>query len=831
MANISEADAKELCEQLMRADSEADVVQLLTDKGLWEDESSWRPLDDNPDNFGSAGNQQSRPEQAIVEKLVNSIDAKLMNEARLCKDISMERNPNGELKTVSSTNAPKSINEAREKYFGRKLIYEERQLSESISVVATGNKKRPCFSIIDDGEGQSPLRMPNTILSLNRGNKSEVPFVQGKHNMGGTGALPYCSEKHNLQLVISKRNPNLPSEESDTLNHHWGFTIVRRERPSGNRRASRYTYLAPLADDRSGSKKMIMHFGSDTFPIFPETNKAYSKQSGWGTLIKLYEYSANGFDSMMMRRTGLRTRMNILLPEPALPIRFHECRTDIFQGKESDFDRAMSGVIETLERSWHSNKEDKNVIYGGKTSFNVGKLEFSAKFYVFEDKASAEAYRKSEVIVFTYNGQCHSHKGKAFFGKRKLKNLHHLKDEIIVFVDCSEIDAEAQEELFMNSRDRFREQELYHKVIDRLESVLAENRKLIELAQEKYKRLLRSTSKDEDEEKSFAKTLENILKSNPDLIAFLKAGSRISSTDDDTEEETEKDYKGERFPTIFHFFRRKAGEESMQVAQIGSKAKILFETDANDDYFSRDSSEHPGIFTLYQLINGQKILAIENFDIQDPNLLRGIAYFSLPISKTYSAGESLEFIAEIDDENRTEPFVNKFTLRLVKEKPPKNRPEPREKGLELPKVHNVIQDNWNDHNFDKFTGITATPKIGQVQGKELYDYYFNMDNVYLQHTIKRRGEKEAKEVRQKFKIGMTLIAMAVIAQEKLQSSNRLFKEIEEQKNEADNTEKENLNEDILRRVALTTSAMGPFLLPIMEPYNLISVLEDEDEDE
>ena len=56
-----------------------------------------------------------------------------------------------------------------------------------------GEKPDPNIGIVDRGEGQSPRRMPNTILSINKTNKLKVPFVQGKFNMGGTGALSKCA--------------------------------------------------------------------------------------------------------------------------------------------------------------------------------------------------------------------------------------------------------------------------------------------------------------------------------------------------------------------------------------------------------------------------------------------------------------------------------------------------------------------------------------------------------------------------------------------------------------------------------------------------------------
>lgn len=71
-------DPKTLCLELLFADDEHTVVQVLEGAGLWSDPSVWRDLGDEPENYSTVGNQQSRAEQALVEKLVNAADTKLI---------------------------------------------------------------------------------------------------------------------------------------------------------------------------------------------------------------------------------------------------------------------------------------------------------------------------------------------------------------------------------------------------------------------------------------------------------------------------------------------------------------------------------------------------------------------------------------------------------------------------------------------------------------------------------------------------------------------------------------------------------------------------------
>jgi hypothetical protein len=124
----------------------------------------------------------------LVEKLTNAIDTKLIAAARL-------------LDRLYGSTAPISIYRARDAFFGDELKDVE-TLSKSITVAATGRRQRPSITISDDGEGVTPSGMPKTILSLHEGNKEQIPFVQGKFNMGGSGVLhrrSYCkSDRRSL---------------------------------------------------------------------------------------------------------------------------------------------------------------------------------------------------------------------------------------------------------------------------------------------------------------------------------------------------------------------------------------------------------------------------------------------------------------------------------------------------------------------------------------------------------------------------------------------------------------------------------------------------------
>src|SRR5258707_1015793 len=267
----------------MFAEDEEGVGIILREAGyLTDDEEIWVPFGGYENNFATIGNQQSDPTGALVEKIINAIDAMLMG-ACYQHDIDPE-----------GSQAPQSMVEAVDRFFhvrdgrlndlGNQQL---RELAENINVVAVGSRSRPSYLIIDRGEGQTPAKFPSTFLSLMRSNKIHIPFVQGKFNSGGTGVLQFCGNK-NYQLIASRRQPGCPVDPDDPTKNRWGFTVVRRLLPSGSRRSSMYVYLAPGRE--------IPSFEADAICVLPGPSgknrpaAPYAVNLPYGTCIKLYNY-------------------------------------------------------------------------------------------------------------------------------------------------------------------------------------------------------------------------------------------------------------------------------------------------------------------------------------------------------------------------------------------------------------------------------------------------------------------------------------------------------------------------------------------------------------
>jgi hypothetical protein len=136
-------DTAMLFQRLLQADNEDEVDELLKREGYGLDnEAAWRPLGDMENNFSVVGNQQTEATAALVEKIINGIDAMLMAE---CFRAGID--PEG-------PQAPGTMNDAVERFFDVRdgslanlSSAQQTELAKKLHVVATGEKTSPCYLI------------------------------------------------------------------------------------------------------------------------------------------------------------------------------------------------------------------------------------------------------------------------------------------------------------------------------------------------------------------------------------------------------------------------------------------------------------------------------------------------------------------------------------------------------------------------------------------------------------------------------------------------------------------------------------------------------------
>ena len=795
MLNLQSCN-QQLCMDLLHADTEGQVISILQGQGYWDDPNVWRPFGDKEDNFSTIGNQSSSADAALVEKIVNSVDAVLMGE---CWSVGIQPN---------SPEAPRSIPEAVAQFFrgdrskadslGHISNWSQRQRREAsglITLAATGSRGNPSFTIVDAGEGQTPNAMPSTLLSLDKQNKVDIHFVQGKFNMGGTGALRFCG-RHNLQLVISRRSPKIESVGIDDSSYNqWGFTIVRRENPTDSKKVSTYTYLAP--EDNRG----ILRFNSDSLPLFPNRNEAYSRDATWGTAIKLYEYQLTG-KSHILRRDGLLDRLDLLLPGVALPVRLHECRN--YGGGEASFDTTLTGLSVRL-----SDDRSDNLEQGFPTSsaFKINGQEMTAEVYAFK-RGKAATYRKDEGIIFAVNGQTHGNLHKRFFSRTRSVGMNSLEDSIFVIVDCSCIDGRTREDLFMNSRDRMEQGEFLRAIEGELASLIRENQLLRDLREQRRRE---DVEKKLEDSKPFKEVLESIIRKSPSLSQLLGRIGPLSDPFKPDGANAPEEYRGESHPTFFRFKNMEYGRELKRTTASNMRSRIAFETDVVNDYFTR--GQYPGKHLVRSRDNGLLNGAVPDYRL---NLNSGVATLNLALPSGANVGDTLKYELIVEDDTTFEPFVNPFVVSVGPyQKPsggnsPVNTPPSNSntsngnspQGLAIPVPTLVYEPDWDRHGFDRESALKADyyPAADGVAGS--YEYYLNIDNIHLKTELKATRENP-EIVKSKWQFGMVLIGMALL---------------NETEPETESDDSPTPRENVLK----VTRTIAPVLLPMIEHLGALS---------
>lgn len=820
--------AEKLCRALMLADDEDVVVEILKDAGLWDDPHNWRYYGDDELNWNRAGNQQIRSDFALNEKLVNTIDSRLMLECML------------DGVAPDSAEAPQSIREGVsrliEKSSSDKLKVTGGRVEDWTAAYRTGiakdqavfvtgkNTKSFSVNVADLGEGQTPEAFPRTLLSLGKNNKIRVNFVQGKFGQGSTGALRFCGERR-LQLIISKRHPELvgnpvvsdsyPKDDSDDC---WGFTIVRREGEGMNVRSPFYSYLAPIGAGENVRMGRVLRFRSKTVPIFPEGDVAFQREVDHGTLIKLYNYKLKK-GSHILLRNGLRGQIDLLLTQPALPLRFHECRSHMKSEREQS--ETMSGLFARLSgRGAQNNLEE---IKPETIAINVAGHDLTARIFAFRPGKSG-TYRKSEGVIFTINGQTQGYMKASFFSRPRL-GLQKIAKDLLVVLDCSAFSAIEQDDLFMPSRDRLVEDnELAAEIETKLEDALKNHPGLRLL---KNQRATLDTEEKLSDNKPLEEALNRILKNSPTLSRIFAKGMRLPNAKRPEHVEAEKEpFEGKTHPSYFRFHGKEQDFELLRSVHLGRRTRIGFETDVEDYYFDRKVD--PGKLEVFRVTGNERTL-LTNYVRY---LTDGRCNITLDLPKNTSVGDVLELLFVVTDPVMGYCFENQAKLSVLAEAQVEPGPKTRRKnpgdsskgdvegntGIAMPEVHWVAQQqhNWQTYFSSADDCLALFQEQVEVEGKTetRYEFYLNESNKALQLEL-RESKLEPSAIKKQFEVGIVLIGLALIHDEQQRKK-------EVQREAIDSEDEENTLSD---RASAFTRAIAPVILPMI--HSLGDLTEDE----
>jgi hypothetical protein len=714
---------KDLLLELLAAESEDAALDILNKHGLLEKESRWVPLGGMRNNESIVLAQQSNPTAALVEKITNGIDANLL---RRCKAAGI--NPR-------SASAPQTMKAAVQTFFGDigATKNDVRTVAEETMVLyATGSKARPCLSLYDAGEGQLPAAFPSTFCSLIFGSdegsyKGAIPFVQGRFNMGGTGVLPFCGDKRQLQLIVS-RVPH----DVESAPHEWAFTVFCFF-PS--KQSPEWRYL-------TGSDGGVLTAGSAPLKLLPKKGAASGevcapreREVPSGTLIKMFDYKAPRSNIC----GELFKKLEEYLLHPSLPLRIIECR--------SAYSAKVMGVtVWDRFRAW----KDKGKLEPGFEDGASIQLKLStgsiipAEVRVF--KVGADADKDEDVpqagLRALINGQAHARRDTQFFRTDKV-DLEHIAGSMLVTLDCSSLDQQSRNDLFMSNRETFRDRVFLPELLKSVQKELHDHEGLQALNKKRYDEKLANATSDDDG----LSALEDLLSSDPslaDLFGSMAPGKvaakTLASTPGSNVSGPPEPFIGTEFPS---YFKRASGLTAVHInIPRGGDVRVRFLTDVVNSYFTR--SDHAGqcdtsgaIQPTFHLFNGRLT-------------------FTFTAGKTMAVGSEVTTTAVITDDVGHGPFKLTINLTVVEPKPkqahqPPDNPPKVDSSPSRPDIQEIL-------------GLPDDPPIviSKIPGTQRLQLTINKGSQLLADAKALRPKEEETAVEFVFKYGLALICMGLI---------------------------------------------------------------------
>lgn len=720
---------------IYNCDSYVELYNLVHTNPVLNNPQNWTPYGGNKNNCGTFENQQAKPEAALVEKITNSIDAILTKEC-LVRNIDPK----------SSIDTPKTMSEAVERFFGVKNGKWEnaepsirKKIASELQVILTGDKKTPNVAIYDNGEGQEPKHFADTFLSLHRGNKVEIPFVQGKFNMGSTGAVLFCGGDEKYQLIISRRCKQLCSAD----NYLFGFTLVRKhplsEEEENSVKSTWYEYFTINGE--------IPSFYAESLDLSLDQNKPFTE----GTVIKMFSYElSRGCQSDAT--LDLWRELNTLLYDASLPILICEQRE--FRGHSKT--KPMLGNKARISID-DREKRYKVLSFSIKDIDTFG-AEIPIEVTIFKTDVKNPEFIRQRSVIFLLNGQTQGIEGRTFISTEL--GLRQLKEYMLISVDCTNVKTSVRNDLFMSSRDRMREGKYYAALKEQLISLLKNDDILKQINQEyKGKELLESRDDKDLIQNMFErfkgnKNIQKLLSNVSGAYSFSSERTNANKTNDASKKQPKRQSpKLKRFPSYLRVSNIKEKDGKIYKGiPINKKGIITFETDVENEFLTRNVDKGNIEITILNYGNtgngssgssipwapGEKLKMSRSgpgdgelkLIITPTDKIEVGDYFEISVKMISSAGE-IEVIVYVGIE---EEQPTKETSQKHKESP----------KLNLPKMIRVFKERGDDTEAvweDCNPAMTADDIVGLIVGDDggVEEIRINMDSNLMKKQINRQG--------------------------------------------------------------------------------------------
>jgi hypothetical protein len=770
---------KDVCLSLLRAESEAEVEKIISSVPEMTNPKNWRPLDGRETNFNVTSNQASDGGKALTELMTNMVDAVLMKHAYQ-KNI----DPRG-------PDAPKTMYEAVDKLvkkmFGGKLVNlaaNDKWLSDFasknlvIGVTGAKNKKKgqPCYTFVDNGEGQRPEDFTKTFLSLSAGTKSNIPFVQGKYNMGSSGVLGYCGDRW-FKLIVSRRYDSKSG---------WGWTLMRR-RPSDG---------MPVAEFFVLPDGTIPSFTADClYPFQTGDKKVFDRiQLPTGTIIKLFDYQVG---SKFQGFRGAREALNENLVETILPFRIFDFRwtPDAKRGGDRALGidaRPFYGMEFLLLKS-HAEQEQspaddddddeaegetepagiEMLTVGTVSDPELGEIIISAIPLKRNVPGWLKPQSTNNRVFHTVNGQVQFKQTRGYLSQAC--GFPALKDRTVIVVDASNLSFPAHNDVWKGDREHIRKTNKGERYQAAVTQAIRQSEALKDLqhkiAREELDRATKSERNDLFQKLLDSdRTLVGLLNNRDPEIRLPSAGGGNSGGESGAVE-----FDGKFSPTFVRF-EGKLREAGVNLP-INRTRPITARTDVKNGYLIR--ADNTGHIVLSDDVKSRFVVRSQLHNGR-------LTLFLDPIEGKLSVGDSFTLNVGLSDDSMAQPVSDEVTIRIVepesepkKPKPPGPKP-PESEGAAGGSNKKGEGSDAKTHGLPKYCLLTEDGRqIGEQETEQWPDgftkedggmiaelgdnetmYKINYDNSYhIKYRQQQRTDIARDAITDKYVLGMRIMML------------------------------------------------------------------------
>lgn len=587
-------NAEDLMRALLAAKSNSDICGILNEIGDHQNLSldepfgafqlCWHPFGDNPSNISTIG-LGTKPGRSLTERYSNGIDAVLEDRA-----------PDG-------VDLPRSARAAAQQWFGRPVSgpddglfnwdYAEQGNDRRFSIVISpsGNEAAPTIDAIDDGIGISPENFPDTILSLQKGNKIQKWHLIGAFGQGGASTLSFCE----YAVIISRHrdNPRVV-----------GFTVIKVLALNENYKEDCYAYLCLRGADGSISVPSCQ-IGEEPIVVYPDHPAAKVPQFDKGTIVRHISYRLEKLNKSLGPSPGnLYHYLHCSAFDPLLPFRLVDLRNadvdnQIVTGSRNRLMKLEEWNPEKIETGTYLRYQREMEYFApyGATDPCIGIELWVVYNYrkgrgeqreqpILRPQSNEVFVQTGHPILFTLNGQ---NQGEMTSQLLRDLNLGMVSRHIVIHIDASRADSRIRRHLFSTDREGFKDGPVLSSLEQMLEKMLSEDETLYEIERELTEKLAKreSQSTSEDVKRQIVKLLQEA-----GLQLKTEGPTHIPAADGDEKQPVKRPRKGRRrkhnpLPTLPYpqvtKFEIVYPEDKLSVHFNDSEA-ILIHTDADAEY-------------------------------------------------------------------------------------------------------------------------------------------------------------------------------------------------------------------------------------------------------